>query len=80
MTAFQSKTFSVAEARSDVPDRERRANWSQAFGNSCAACDALGWAQTPMRNKKCIVPGCGAFFCDEHAREHMSRWHNLETK
>ena len=76
MTAFLAKSFSVSEGRSEVPNEERQANWDAAFGNSCAACSRLGWAQTPMRNVKCPMAGCPESFCEEHRVEHMKKIHN----
>ena len=68
MTAFQSKTFSVAEGRSDVSEQERQEAWADTFGNSCEVCLRLGWAQTPSRNVKC---GCGRVLCETHQWEHL---------
>ena len=77
MTAFLSKTVSVAEGLSDVPDAQRRANWNDTFKNACAACAALDYSQTPMRHKKCPVPGCEHWFCPEHEEEHLRKFHNF---
>jgi hypothetical protein len=76
MTAYLKPSFSVMEGPSDVSDGERRANWGKTFGNNCAICDKLGWAQTPMRHVKCSVQGCGQSYCPEHKTEHMQRFHN----
>jgi hypothetical protein len=69
--AFAQKTFTVAQGPSEVPEEERRQQWDATFGNSCPVCAAKGWAQTPMRNKWCVV--CGKYFCPEHLAEHTAQ-------
>ena len=78
MTAFLSKTFTVAEGHSDVPNRERQQNWSNTFKNSCPICDRLCYAQAPMRNQKCAMAGCQVFICPEHKEEHLLKEHNFQ--
>ena len=77
MTAFQSKSFSVSEGPSEVPEAERQQNWADTFGNSCAICTKIGWAQTPMRNTPCPQAGCKMHFCADHRTKHMITIHNF---